>query len=225
MAPDTFTSAPKRPGGPTPAAAQPTLRLGAGGPAVKALQLQLNELGESVLASGQFGPRTMEAVRRFQVAKGIVPATGMVDAATQKALQELAAKGNPRTIPRQPRKADWFQAGAQVEVGAREANPEDVPLSLADGREVTLEQAIEIMNAAYQRLRGGGPPDPDDDRDILVTQVNREYDKFNRKSYLTTDERAQLGNTLKEVFDLLGEVQVLKVGTGKKKPAIVVEYG
>lgn len=219
---DTFTSAAPRKG-PAPPPAAVLLRLGATGPAVKALQLQLNDLGESVLATGQFGPRTLEAVRRFQVAKGIVPATGMVDAATQRALAELAKAGNPRTIPRRPRTAEWFEAPAQVELGAREANPEDVLLLLADGRALTVEQAVETMNAAYQRLRGGQAPDADDDRDIIVTQVNRELDKFGRKGYLTAAERGQLGHTLKEAFDLLGEAQVLKVGSGGYKPAIIIE--
>ena len=62
----------------SPAPEATVLRVGSHGADVKALQLQLNELGESLLASGQYGPRTMEAVRRFQVTQGIA-ASGLVD--------------------------------------------------------------------------------------------------------------------------------------------------
>jgi peptidoglycan hydrolase-like protein with peptidoglycan-binding domain len=198
------------------------LRLGSSGEDVKKLQRQLNELGETVLASGQFGPRTLEALRRFQVARGI-QASGMVDAATHKALAELAAQGNPRTIPRAPRKADWFDSAAQTVVDSGEAAPESVMLMLSDGRQLTVEQAIEAMNASFQKQLGGQAPDPYDDRDVLVAQVNRECDKFGRKGYLTEGDRKQLGLTLKRAFEMLGDVDVLAVGGGAAKPAIIRE--
>src|SRR4051812_39953704 len=99
-------------GGAPPGEGPTVLRLGAKGPLVKALQHQLNALGESLVATGDYGPRTLEAVRRFQVAKGIQPSTGVVDAATQRALADLAAAGNPPTIPRASG-LDWFEVGAQ----------------------------------------------------------------------------------------------------------------
>jgi len=204
-----------------PAAPPKVLRLGSSGPEVKALQRQLNELGESVLASGQYGPRTLEAVRRFQVARGIQPATGNIDAATQKALDELKKQGNPRTIPRAPRTADWFHASAQQVVDAGEANPEDVMLMVSDGRQLTLEQAITAMNESFQRVRAGALPDPYDDRDVLVGQVNRELDKMMRKSYLTAAERKQLGFTVKRAFELLGEADILAIGGAEPKPAVI----
>lgn len=206
---------------PTNAAPPKVLRLGSSGPEVKALQQQLNALGESVLASGQFGPRTLEAVRRFQVARAIQPATGLVDAATLRALDELKKQGNPRTIPRAPRIADWFDASAQQVVGGGEANPEDVLLMVSDGRSLTLEQAISAMNESFQRVRAGSMPDPYDDRDVLVGQVNREFDKMMRKSYLTASERKQLGLTVKRAFELLGEADIMAIGGAEPKPAII----
>lgn len=222
--PDPSIATKPRPGaGAPPPAALPVLRLGASGEAVKALQRQLNDLGESLLASGQFGPRTLEAVRRFQVAKGIAPASGIVDAPTQRALTELEKLGNPRTIPRQPRKADWFDSAAQTIVDAGEANPDSVMLTLSDGRSLTVEEGIQAMNAAFERVLGGGQPDPYDDRDVLVAQVNREADKLSRKGYYTEGDRKQLGLTLKRAFEMLGEVDVLAVGGAGPRPAIIRE--
>jgi hypothetical protein len=221
---DAFVqSRPQRPGAVPPAPPPEVLRLGSSGEAVKALQRQLNELGETVLASGQFGPRTLEAVRRFQVAKGIQPANGIVDAATQRALAELKKMGNPRTIPRQPRRADWFDSAAQTVVGAEEANPEDVLLILSDGRQLTIEQGIDVMNASFEKALAGAAPDPYDDRDVLVAQVNRQRDKFMRKGYLTATERKQLGLDLKQLYEWLGEPDVLTIGGAEQKPAIIRE--
>ncbi len=217
MLPSNSAGVARAPAAPPPA----VLRLGSSGPGVKALQQQLNELGESVLASGQYGPRTLEAVRRFQVARGIQPASGIVDAATQKALDELKRQGNPRSIPRAPRVADWFHSSAQQVVEAGEANPEDVMLMVSDGRELTLEQAVEAMNEAFARVRGGQEPDPYDDRDVLVGQVNRELEKFMRKRYLTAAERRQLGQTVKRAFELLGEPDILAIGGDERKPAVI----
>ena len=218
---DAFVTA--KPRGLTAPPPAPVLRLGSSGEAVKALQRQLNDLGESVLASGQYGPRTLEAVRRFQVAKGIQPASGMVDAATQRALAELKALGNPRTIPRAPRKADWFDQAAQTVSDAEATSPGDVTLMLIDGRELTVERAIEVVNDAYTKLLDGGPPDPYDDRDVIVTQINREERKLRKKGYLTAADRTQLGLTLKRAFELFGEVDVLSVGGAAKKPAVIRE--
>ncbi|MCY1015804.1 peptidoglycan-binding domain-containing protein [Pyxidicoccus sp. MSG2] len=66
----------------TPAAAsapsQPTLKRGASGPSVKALQQALAGAGFSPgAADGQFGPKTEAAVKAFQKAKGLV-ADGIV---------------------------------------------------------------------------------------------------------------------------------------------------
>jgi peptidoglycan hydrolase-like protein with peptidoglycan-binding domain len=197
------------------------LRLGASGPAVQALQRQLNALGESLLASGQFGPRTLEAVRRFQVAKGIQPATGIVDAATQRVLAELQTQGNPRNLLRVRRTADWFEASAQTVTDGIESNPESVLVDLSDGRSLTVEQALGEMNAGFQRARGGAPRDPEDARDVQVGQVNHEADQLGRKGYLTVSDRKQLGHSLKTAFETLGEVTVVSVSGEAPKPAVV----
>lgn len=58
---------------PPPAAprAMPTLRQGASGAAVSTLQNRLRAHGYNVSVDGQFGPRTADAVRSFQRAKGL----------------------------------------------------------------------------------------------------------------------------------------------------------
>jgi hypothetical protein len=208
-------------GAPT-AAPVPVLRLGASGPAVKELQNQLNELGESLLASGQYGPRTAEAVRRFQVAKGIQPASGIVDAATRKVLDELKNAGNPRTIPRARPAAEWFSSAAQSPSLALEASPESVLLLLMDGRQVTVEQAFAMMNATFEKSRGGVPRDPDDPRDVDVGAVLREWQKANRKGYLTMEDRQRVGAALKIAFGSLGEVDIISIGSEGRQPAVRV---
>jgi len=209
----------------TGASAPVLLRLGASGEAVKQLQSQLNELGESLLVSGQFGPRTVEAVRRFQVAKAIQPADGMVNAGTQKALEELRKQGNPRVIPRAPRVADWFQSSAQKVVDGNEAEPDSVLLKCIDGRDLTVEQALDVMTGAYMRARGGATPDADDERDVLVSQVRREWDKFTRKGWVTAGERRSVAMLIKTAFERLGEVEVITITGTEKKAAVIIEYG
>jgi peptidoglycan hydrolase-like protein with peptidoglycan-binding domain len=88
-----------------PAPPGSTLRLGSTGPEVVALQKRLNALGENLPANGHFGPRTLEAVRRYQMAAnargdGPLVVSGTVDAATQRVLQGL------------PRSAGWSPPGA-----------------------------------------------------------------------------------------------------------------
>jgi hypothetical protein len=67
-------------GGPSP------LRLGSQGPEVETRQRELNLLGEHLPVSGQFGPRMLEAVKRFQRSRGIVPADGLLRPKTAAAL-------------------------------------------------------------------------------------------------------------------------------------------
>lgn len=94
---------------PTPSAAP---RLGASGPAVAALQRQLNARGERLAENGTFGPRTQEAVRRFQLAQRIQPANGIVGPATAAALSRPAAPA--------PGTTDTFEA----------ARPRNAPVAL-----------------------------------------------------------------------------------------------
>lgn len=210
-------------GAPPPSTTAIVLRLGSSGPEVQALQKQLNDLGESVLATGQFGPRTLEAVRRFQTAKGIQPANGIVDANTRKALTELAAAGNPRTIPRAARKADWFESGAQTVTEGGYSTPGSVMLMLDDGRSLTVEQAYDVMNNAFDKARGGMPRDVDDPRDVAVLVAHRECAKLGGKGYFTVTERKQLGMSIKAAFEALGEAQILAVGADAKPAVRVLE--
>lgn len=77
---------------PTPEAPQ-DLRSGSTGAAVQALQRQLNALGYAVGADdGVFGPATHRAVVAFQQEHGL-PTTGIVDQATQAAIDAALAEG------------------------------------------------------------------------------------------------------------------------------------
>lgn len=58
---------------------------GATGRIVRQIQQALVAAGQPITVDGQFGPRTASAVRAVQTARGL-PATGVVDAATARAL-------------------------------------------------------------------------------------------------------------------------------------------
>lgn len=82
-----------------PAAA--TLRRGATGGAVRALQLKLVARGflsknDFLSGAGVFGPRTETAVKRAQVEAGL-PVTGLVDARTLSALSAERPASRERT--------------------------------------------------------------------------------------------------------------------------------
>jgi len=105
---NTIQSAPRPPVRTTPPAPPPStapLRLGASGPEVTALQQKLNAGGERLPVNGTFGPRTQEAVRRFQLARGIQPANGIVGPSTAAALDRPSAAPSSR-------QGDGFQAAA-----------------------------------------------------------------------------------------------------------------
>lgn len=80
-----------QPKGPS-SASMPILREGATGPAVKDLQLLLNQHGASLDADGKFGPKTTKAVKDFQAKAGL-DADGVVGPNTWDALS--AAKPTP----------------------------------------------------------------------------------------------------------------------------------
>lgn len=72
----------------TPAAtrvSQPVLREGDQGEVVKMLQRVLNVSGAALEVDGDFGPRTLKAVKHFQIDHSL-PDTGVVDALTWAAL-------------------------------------------------------------------------------------------------------------------------------------------
>ena len=69
-----------------PTVAHPTIQQGTTDTATTTLlQQRLIALGFTVTADGSFGPGTKAAVQQFQTSKGL-PANGVVDAATWKAL-------------------------------------------------------------------------------------------------------------------------------------------
>ena len=69
-----------------PTATHPTIQEGTPDTATTTLlQQRLIALGFTVTADGSFGPGTKAAVQQFQTSKGL-PSTGVVDAATWKAL-------------------------------------------------------------------------------------------------------------------------------------------
>jgi len=70
---------------------QPLLELNSRGRGVSALQNRLNELGATLTADGDFGARTMRAVRGFQNANRL-PDDGVVGPRTAAALNNTSAK-------------------------------------------------------------------------------------------------------------------------------------
>ncbi|OKH40546.1 hypothetical protein NIES2119_02740 [[Phormidium ambiguum] IAM M-71] len=62
------------------------LRLGSKGKDVTYLQQILNKKGYSLKVDGDFGPRTEDAVRRFQKSHGLKKVDGIVGPATWNAL-------------------------------------------------------------------------------------------------------------------------------------------
>lgn len=78
------------PGGLSP---WPVIHIGQQGHPVKTLQLLLRAHGHNVAVDGIFGPQTDAAVTGFQTIKGL-PASGIVDADTWKALIVSVKKGS-----------------------------------------------------------------------------------------------------------------------------------
>lgn len=81
----------------TVAASLPTLRQGAKGPSVLSLQNFLRDTGFPVVADGDFGPRTLAAVKDFQKSRGLA-AKGVVGPRTWAALR-AAAPSSPKPPP------------------------------------------------------------------------------------------------------------------------------
>jgi hypothetical protein len=200
--------------------AQQPLRLGMKGPEVKGLQRRLNELGESLLASGQFGPRTLEAVRRFQTVKGIRPADGVVDEGTRKALEQTAAEGTSRRMLSTPETVEWFDPSAQRPMERQAAPPQSVQLVLSDGRALAVEDATGEVRTAYESFRQG-PANAA--RDNAVLDLNRELVRLSRKGFYTVDDRHMLAQLLKPLFGALGLPPVLEIRGEERQPAVRVE--
>ena len=67
------------------ASAHPAFRLGDQGTEIEELQVQLVDLGYDVVADGEFGPATVDAIKEFQTIQGIEP-DGLIGPATYEAL-------------------------------------------------------------------------------------------------------------------------------------------
>jgi hypothetical protein len=78
-------------------------------PSVAEAQNLLNRDGALVDTDGQFGPGTAKAVREFQGNRGLLPVTGVIDAATWAQLRQL-----PEPSPDIPTRGVTFIAKAEV---------------------------------------------------------------------------------------------------------------
>jgi GH24 family phage-related lysozyme (muramidase) len=94
--------------------ADPILKNGDNSPVVAAAQDLLNRNGAILDCDGAFGNGTESAVREFQTAAGLLPATGVIDEATWQALRAL-----PEPSPDIPTRAVAFIG--REEVGSRAA--------------------------------------------------------------------------------------------------------
>ncbi|HEX5751214.1 MAG TPA: peptidoglycan-binding protein [Archangium sp.] len=121
----------------------PTLREGARGEPVRALQNRLNQLGFNAgTADGSFGPRTEAAVKAFQKAKGLT-ADGVVG---PKTWDKLGIKvSGPVTTP--------GTGGGRAVKGYVNGVPRDITVSpIAGGKEMRSDAAAAFnrMHAAAQ---------------------------------------------------------------------------
>ena len=166
--------APKTPHGivspPTPSSSvfTRTLRPGATGADVKTLQTWLNDLGYKLPDTGYFGPLTKAAVRRFQLAKGLAPASGTVGVRTAAALLiavKSTAKGSGVRGTSKDSSPGWV---FPLEPVSRVDPPKDWTLDqgidistvgAACGREVT-EVAVDSGTIVQEGIDGFGPAAP-----------------------------------------------------------------
>ena len=74
-----------------------TLRTGTAGNDVKTLQTWLSDAGYNVQVTGFFGSATKSAVRRFQLAKRLFPASGTAGNRTSAALLAAVGKASKTT--------------------------------------------------------------------------------------------------------------------------------
>jgi peptidoglycan hydrolase-like protein with peptidoglycan-binding domain len=75
-----------------------TLRMGQSGADVETLQTWLSDVNYKVPATGYFGAMTKSAVRRFQLARQLRPASGSVGNRTASTLQAAVRKVNPAAV-------------------------------------------------------------------------------------------------------------------------------
>jgi Transglycosylase-like domain/Putative peptidoglycan binding domain len=135
----------------SPTTGAPTsLRAGATGAPVKALQKALG-----ITADGIFGPQTRAAVRRYQRAQGIRPVDGVAGPATLQALG-LAAAPEPQTTSAPPPAP--AQAGAASVSTAGGAAPGDTTAATPTSTPSTTSGPNAALLARIAECESGGDP-------------------------------------------------------------------
>jgi peptidoglycan hydrolase-like protein with peptidoglycan-binding domain len=89
----------------------PVVQIGQQGHPVKTLQLMLGARGHNIAVDGIFGPQTDAAVKAFQTGKGL-PANGIVDVNTWKALIVLVKQGSKGDAVRGVQEEFQFRNGS-----------------------------------------------------------------------------------------------------------------
>jgi peptidoglycan hydrolase-like protein with peptidoglycan-binding domain len=89
----------------------PVVKIGQQGHPVKTLQLLLRTRGQSIAVDGIFGPQTDAAAKAYQTSKGL-PANGIVDVDTWKALIVLVKKGSQGDAVRGVQEEFQFRNGS-----------------------------------------------------------------------------------------------------------------
>jgi peptidoglycan hydrolase-like protein with peptidoglycan-binding domain len=139
-----------------------TLRPGASGAGVSALQRALRSLGYSVTVDGAFGPRTDGAVRQFQSRSGL-GADGVVGPQTKAAIAAaLGGRPSPSPMPTPPQPVP----------------PSPVPPQPDDGESV--EAFADRLSRDWSRL-SNGQVDAETKRAALITDYQRTLDGARRR--------------------------------------------
>ena len=110
-----------------------TLRMGQSGTDVRTLQIWLSQVGYYVAATGRFGATTKAAVRRFQLAHSLYPASGSVGrrtaASLRAAVRQTVTAASSSAVVTNP--IPGFTIGRDdmgVDAGARPGAPIYAPL-------------------------------------------------------------------------------------------------
>ncbi|MFL5359050.1 peptidoglycan-binding protein [Archangium sp.] len=139
-------SAPKPPPPASSGGSGPTLRQGARGEPVRALQNRLNQLGYKVgTADGDFGPKTASAVKAFQKAHGLT-ADGVVG---PKTWDKLGIKVQAPSTP---------SGGGRAITGYVNGVPRQITVSPIPGGKELRSDAAAAFNRMYAAARSAGLP-------------------------------------------------------------------